>query len=94
MKNLTVKKRIERRKAKSVRNIKAYWLAMAKEAHKWCLESAEEVRELEAVTIENGNYYGHDAMVIEELKRLAEHKDVLANALCRYQQAIPKGGAC
>lgn len=90
MKSLAIKKRIERRKVKSRRNIQAFWLAKANEAYQWCVESNEEIRELEAEPVVDGNYYGHDAMVSEEMKRLKKYEGVLTNALCRYQQAILK----
>lgn len=65
MKSEKIKKRIKRRKAKSVRAIKAFWAARAKTSYQCCVNAYEDLCELEAEPVIDGNYYGHDALISE-----------------------------
>lgn len=90
----------DRRKAKAVRAIKAYWLADAKQAHKELLanldgwaeinnrpewEFSEEVERL-------GEDYSKEAWLDDYRCAIYEALYRLRNAVNRYRMAIPKGG--
>ncbi len=86
------KKARNRRKAKSVRAIKAYWKARAWEVNRWLYEANEELDYVYHMDVTDGNYYGQECWVEDALQKVHLYEGMLRNAVSRYCMAIPKGG--
>lgn len=94
-KNLRIKSKVERRKAKSRRAIQAYWLAKFKEARVWVAEAEDELEDAYddihgCLKHDPTNWYGYDWHVEQAQCKLRAYDGVLTNARCRYQHAIPR----
>ena len=93
-----IEKRRNRRKAKSVRAIKAYWLKEAKTAHTTLVMWDEEWQELNNYNASEYDEYlealGYNCSTEELIQDAAKYADkayrAMKNALTRYSQAIPK----
>lgn len=89
---LNAKARRDRRKAKNVRAIKAYWKARAFEANVWLRDALADLDWAYAAPVENNNYFGHEWGIKQAQKAVDTYEGLLRNAVSRYCMAIPKGG--
>lgn len=89
---MNAKIRRERRKAKSVRAIKAYWKARAFEANVWLRDALADLDWAYDAPVENNNHFGHEWGIEQAQKAVDTYEGLLRNAVSRYCMAIPKGG--